>query len=560
MSVRRQNVTRRLFAGAFRLSALALLGAALGAGACSSSAGTASRPQAVSVQINAYVANENNNTVSVIDTASNTITTTIPVGSIPISLVLTPNGASLYVANGGSSTVSVVDPATNTVVATVPVGNTPFATAVSPSGAFVYVANLRGNSVSVIDTATNTVVATVPVGRNPEGVAITPDGAFAYVTNNSDNSVSVIDTATNTVVTTVPVGRLPGPVAVSPDGTQVHVGRFISPGVGGVDVIDTATNTVTTTVTVGNQPFGIAFTPNGAFAYVANFVGSSVSVIDTATATVVATIASGDARTPAGVAITPDGAFAYTVNFNSNNVSVIDTATNTIVALIPGLSGPGGIAITPAPPNHAPEASCHDVTVSAGPSCTATASVDNGSVDPDGDPLTLSQAPPAPYALGATSVTLTATDPSGASDQCTATVTVVDNTPPMITCPANITTKGNIPNSPFANVDPGTPTVTDNCPGSTAVGTRSDGKPLDAPYPFGTTTITQTATDAGGNHPSCQQTVTVVPNRPTNVNQCKHGGWRTFTNPTFQSELDCILFVELCPILDILGLCDISSH
>jgi len=163
----------------------------------------------------------------------------------------------------------------------------------------------------------------------------------------SFDEVSVIDTATNTVVTTVAAGRLPGPVAVSPDGTLAYVGVFISPGVGGISVIDTATNTVTTTVIVGNQPFGIAFTPNGAFAYVANFVGSSVSVIDTATATVVATISSGSARTPAAAAVTPDGAFVYTANFNSNNVSVIDTATNTITTLISGLSGPGGIAITP---------------------------------------------------------------------------------------------------------------------------------------------------------------------------------------------------------------------
>src|SRR5262249_38296960 len=157
----------------------------------------------------------------------------------------------------------------------------------------------------------------------------------------------------------------------------------------------------------------------------------------------------------------------------------IDTATNTIVGFIPGLVGPASIALPPPNRNRAPQASCHDVTVAAGPSCTATASVDNGSVDPDGDPLSLSQAPPPPYSLGATGVTLTVNDTSRASNQCMATVTVVDNTPPTITCPANITTKGNIPNSPFANVDPGTPTVADNCSGPTVTGTRSDGQPLN---------------------------------------------------------------------------------
>jgi hypothetical protein len=80
-----------------------------------------------------------------------------------------------------------------------------------------------------------------------------------------------------------------------------------------------------------------------------------------------------------------------------------------------------------------PMAQCHDVTVSAGPNCSADASVDAGSFDPDaGDTLTLRQEPPGPYLLGKTAVTLTVTDNHGASDSCTAAVTVVDTTPPAI--------------------------------------------------------------------------------------------------------------------------------
>ena len=52
-----------------------------------------------------------------------------------------------YISNGASSTVSVVDTATNTVIATVPVGTGPGAVAVTPDGARVYVAN-ESSSVS----------------------------------------------------------------------------------------------------------------------------------------------------------------------------------------------------------------------------------------------------------------------------------------------------------------------------------------------------------------------------------------------------------------------------
>src|SRR5215211_5229812 len=103
-----------------------------------------------------------------------------------------------YVINTFGNTVSVIDVATNTVVATVPVGSTPAAVAVTPDGTFAYVIHFN-STVSVIDSATNTVVATVPVGSGSRAIAITPDGALAYITNASDGTVSVIDTATNTV-------------------------------------------------------------------------------------------------------------------------------------------------------------------------------------------------------------------------------------------------------------------------------------------------------------------------------------------------------------------------
>ena len=84
----------------------------------------------------------------------------------------------LYVTNFSDNTVSVIDTATNTVVATVAVGNGPEGVAVTPDGTKVYVANASSANVSVIKTATNTVVKTVPVGSEPGAgaVAVTPDG------------------------------------------------------------------------------------------------------------------------------------------------------------------------------------------------------------------------------------------------------------------------------------------------------------------------------------------------------------------------------------------------
>ncbi|WP_336053306.1 IPT/TIG domain-containing protein [Streptomyces sp. CA2R101] len=268
--------------------------------------------------------------------------TTIPVGSSPLGVALTPDGARGYVANRASNTISVIDTATNTVTATVAAAGGPTFPAVSPDGTRAYVTLFDDGALGVIDTATNTLTATIAVGAGALGLAVSPDGARAYVTSQNANTLSVIDTATNTVTATVTTGPVPIGVAVSPDGTRAYVGNV---GDSSVSVIDTATNTVTSSFTAGDVPVIIAFSPDGTRAYVCNAGGDSVSVIDTATTTVIATIGVG--TTPRFVAVSPDGTAAYTADYADNSVSVIDTATNTVIGTIPVGNGPTCIAVTP---------------------------------------------------------------------------------------------------------------------------------------------------------------------------------------------------------------------
>jgi YVTN family beta-propeller protein len=75
-----------------------------------------------------------------------------------------PDGTRAYVTNGNDNTVSVIDTASNTVVATVAVGACSRGVAITPNGTRAYVTNLCSDSVSVIDTSSNTVVATVVLG------------------------------------------------------------------------------------------------------------------------------------------------------------------------------------------------------------------------------------------------------------------------------------------------------------------------------------------------------------------------------------------------------------
>jgi len=319
-----------------------------------------SNPARASAHSLVYVTNTGSfgdgNTVSVIDTATNTVVHTVSVGQGAGGVAITLDGAFAYVVSG-SSTVSVIDTATNTVVDTIVVGSNPGDVAMTPDGNFAYVTDGNSNSVVVIDIATNAVVTTIGSVPTPAGIAITPNGESAYVTNLFSNgnpingnagSVSVIDIDTNQVVSTIITVPQDNPfgLAIGKYGRFAYVTNLSS---NLVSVISTKSNTVVANVAVGSRPVGVAVTPNGAFAYVSDsalFGGlSGISVINTRTNTVVATVPVG--LDPQGLAFVPGGAFAYVANQLSNTVSVIKTATNTVVATVPVGIGPVGVAITP---------------------------------------------------------------------------------------------------------------------------------------------------------------------------------------------------------------------
>ena len=130
------------------------------------------------------------------------VTATVPIGNNPIGVAVNPGTHTVYVANYDDNSVSVIDASTRTVTATVPVGKWPQSVAVDPGTHTVYVPNWGDSSVSVIDASTRTVTATVPVGGGAVGVAVDPGTHTVYVAN---TSVSVIDGSTRAVTATVPV-------------------------------------------------------------------------------------------------------------------------------------------------------------------------------------------------------------------------------------------------------------------------------------------------------------------------------------------------------------------
>jgi YVTN family beta-propeller protein len=175
-----------------------------------------------------YVADPAGRRVAVIDPIEHT-TTFIAVGDRPFHMAVL--GADLYVANNQDGTVSVIDTIEGVVVRTIDVGGHPYAVAGALGQAFVtdygFYGGESSHSVSVI-AARGNLMGVAPVGYYPTSVAVSPDDRRIYVANNEGcyttshpGTTTVINATTGAVMDTLPVGGCA--VAVSDNGDQVYL-------------------------------------------------------------------------------------------------------------------------------------------------------------------------------------------------------------------------------------------------------------------------------------------------------------------------------------------------
>jgi YVTN family beta-propeller protein len=275
----------------------------------------------------------------------------------------------VFVSNTEAGTISVIDPSTNMVASTIDLAaGGALGIAVKPNAAEVYVGT--PGAVSVIDTRLLSVATTIPVGLAPREIAFTPDGSAAYVTDQGTNSVWVIDTATRSVFgSAIPVDNGATAIAMTPDGHFAYVVNVCGAGAcdpvqpSTVSIIDTSTRAVVASIIVGYRSNGIAISRDGSRAYVANQCGAdasctsggSLSVIDIITQTVMESIPIGEYVTQF-VALDDAAHLVYVSNTcgpspapcGAGSISVVDTTTGILVGpSIPVGIHAGGLAIVP---------------------------------------------------------------------------------------------------------------------------------------------------------------------------------------------------------------------
>jgi YVTN family beta-propeller protein len=334
------------------------------------------RPTAVAVTPDgslACVTNSDGASVSLIDTGTNRVLATVAVANGPAAVAIAPDGRLAYVVTDGGYRVAVIDLPGRRVARylSVPDNSDGFvAAALAPNGRELYLASSDyaydssastfryiNTKLVVVDTHSGETTAQITIdGALPRGLAISPDGLRAYVTRSDEpryrssrppsqplpteirSYVTVIDTVTKTVIGDhiVEGGEH---VAVAPNGTTLYV-----TGAAGLYPLDASQPASTVVIPTGGEPGGIAISADGARVYVADRAAYTVSVIDTATSSVVASLPvralpegvavarrSAPVATPTPVVLPTSPAGQVCAYVLGERLSIINTATLRIV-------------------------------------------------------------------------------------------------------------------------------------------------------------------------------------------------------------------------------------
>lgn len=187
--------------------------------------------------------------------------------------------------------------------------------------------NAAGDNAHVIDPATNKVVGIIKDVEIVHGVTSSPDGRRIYLSNESLHTLDVVDAKTLAVTKRIELSGRPNNVAVTKDGRKVYVGIAQAPGA--LDVIDTVSLANVKSVPVEGSIHNVYVTPDGKFAVAGSIPASTISIVDTATDTMVRKIKMSSGIRPMTFDKNADGStkHIYVQLSNFHGFAVVDFAS-----------------------------------------------------------------------------------------------------------------------------------------------------------------------------------------------------------------------------------------
>lgn len=229
----------------------------------------------------------NNDIVRVYNTATNAeIGSGVAVGDRAGFAAHRPGTNEVWVTNQGDNTISIIDTASDTVIDTYAAPSGTTCLYFNPSGSKAYAVQCAGTSITEMDGATGAIGSSVSVSSGAIGYApgMNSDGTKLYLPNINSNQLDVLDTASMTISTITTVGTGPLGVVLSPDDTKAYVS--IANASGGftgntISVVDLTSGSLTNTINVTAAPSVGWFAPLESASTSVSFNLTSASLADT---------------------------------------------------------------------------------------------------------------------------------------------------------------------------------------------------------------------------------------------------------------------------------------
>jgi YVTN family beta-propeller protein len=220
--------------------------------------------------LTAYVTNQGNGTVGVINVATGvqTATVSMPDGSTTLVAAVSANGKQLFVGTGGSN-VYVFNTTTLANTDVIAVGGPSNGFALSPNNKLMFVSSFVSGTVTEFVVKTHAIVQTFSPGGAPQGLTTNRHGTELYVVNEG-GFVSLFDIASGALITTLPLTAGGFGAGVTPDDNHLYV---TEPDAGIVQVINLKTRALKGTINVGGNPRRVAFSSTGKMGVVTNLAG-----------------------------------------------------------------------------------------------------------------------------------------------------------------------------------------------------------------------------------------------------------------------------------------------
>ncbi len=298
----------------------------------------------------AFITNEKDDSVSVVDLDKQVVLQTIEVGKRPRGIILNKDYSKLYICTSDEDTVQVYDANSLKKIGELPSGADPEQFALHPNDRHLYIANEDDALTTVVDVDTSQVIAQIDVGVEPEGMGVSHDGKIAITTSETTNMVHWIDTTTLKLFDNTLVDQRPRHAEFEEDDSLLWVSSEIG---GTVSVIDVKERYIRKKIHFAVkgihkdriQPVGIRLTKDGKYAYVALGPANHIAVVNRKTFEVEKYILVG--RRVWHMAFSPDEKLLVTTNGISGDVTFIDVEKQKAIKSLKVGRYPWGIVVKP---------------------------------------------------------------------------------------------------------------------------------------------------------------------------------------------------------------------